>query len=436
MAMNCVRSMLQDSGLRPSFWAEALLAYVHTKNRCEHKLTEGLCPNEIWTGYKPSVKHFRIFGSLAYVHIPKVQRNKLQPRAKVGILVGYALKTKGYRVYIPKDRKVIESVHVRIDETKKGVKSLYGGDRCQDYATYILDKYEEDYLEETDENKLKSINISRWERTENPRNLSDRIDVYYFPPESNERLRSSNDVKKFCKKNKFAFEPNKFSFKPQGVESVSGQSTNQTCLSNDLDYMNDCIDIFQHESYNVELPKSFDDTQTSSDKVKWDSAMSEEIKMMDERQVWLLVDPPQNANVIGSKWVYNVKFDENNKPKKYKARLVAQGFAQKPGINFHDVFSPTVNFSIIKLLFILLVTVLNWCHFQVDVKSAYLYGTLKEPVYMRQPTGFVVKGAERKVCLLQKAIYGLHQSGREWNKELDKILRDLKFEKLMWCNCI
>ncbi|GBM20410.1 Retrovirus-related Pol polyprotein from transposon TNT 1-94 [Araneus ventricosus] len=78
-AVEGIRSMLQDSGLKPQFWAEALLTFVHVKNRCVHKLTGNKTPIEIWTGSRPSVRHFRIFGSLAHVYIPSERRNKLQP---------------------------------------------------------------------------------------------------------------------------------------------------------------------------------------------------------------------------------------------------------------------------------------------------------------------------------------------------------------------
>ncbi|GBM99278.1 hypothetical protein AVEN_80608-1 [Araneus ventricosus] len=116
--MDGVRAVLHDSGLQLKVWAEALLIFVNAKNRCEHKLTSPLTPIEIWSGFKPSVKHFREFGSLAYVHIPKIKRNELQPRAKLGILIGYALRTKGYRIFLPKENKVIETIYVYVDESK------------------------------------------------------------------------------------------------------------------------------------------------------------------------------------------------------------------------------------------------------------------------------------------------------------------------------
>ncbi|GBN51534.1 Retrovirus-related Pol polyprotein from transposon TNT 1-94 [Araneus ventricosus] len=165
-------------------------------------------------------------------------------------------------------------------------------------------------------------------------------------------------------------------------------------------------ETLEYKCYNSELPKTFADTPRSKDKEKWDFAMREELNMMKTRKDWELVDPPANKTIIGSKWVYNIKHDEKNKPKKHKAKLVA------------------------------LESLLGWNHVQPDVKSAYLYGKLNELVYLKQPPGFLVKDAESKVHLLHKALYDLHQSGRSWNCELDHILKNLKFDKLLCSNCL
>ena len=158
--------------------------------------------------------------------------------------------------------------------------------------------------------------------------------------------------------------------------------------------------------------------------------------MMNSRNVWILVDLSSGCKVIGSRWVYTLKTDNKNVIKRYKARLVAQSFNQRYGIDYDDVFSPVMNFSLIRFFFILLVSILSWEHRQLDVKSAYLYGILKQKNYLRQPKGFEVPGEESKVCLLLKAIHGLHQSGKEWYNEIDKILKSLDFPKLQWCNCV
>ncbi|KAF8788320.1 Retrovirus-related Pol polyprotein like [Argiope bruennichi] len=191
-SMDAVRTLLQDSGLQPRFWAEARQNYVYTKNRCIHKLTEGKTPVEIWPGHKPYIKHCRIFGSLVHVYVPKVYRNKLQPKAKIGIFMGYAVSRRGYRVWLPKEGKIEESYHVKMDETKNGVQILF--------------------------------DISTWERLEKPRNKSKRVDVYYYPPRK-ERLGSLNDAKRYCEKNNLAFDPDQFIFKPTTVNTCFEQKS-------------------------------------------------------------------------------------------------------------------------------------------------------------------------------------------------------------------
>ncbi|XP_071039976.1 uncharacterized protein [Parasteatoda tepidariorum] len=209
-----IRSMLADSGLKGRFWAEALHCFVHVKNRSEHKLLEGKTPFEIFYGYKPSVKHFKVFGSLAYAHIPKVQRNKLQPNAKVGIVTGYAVNTKGYRIYLPKDRKTIETIHVKIDESKNGVKTLFGKPSNENFLFINLNSdinfdnngNEIDKVHaKSPDLKLKPLKITEWTRVERPRNKSSRIDVYYYPPSDKTRLRSNNQAKEYCDKNQIEF---------------------------------------------------------------------------------------------------------------------------------------------------------------------------------------------------------------------------------------
>ncbi|GBM55900.1 Retrovirus-related Pol polyprotein from transposon TNT 1-94 [Araneus ventricosus] len=381
-SMEAVRTMLQDSGLQPRFWAEALHAYVHTKNRCSHKLTEGKTPMEIWSGHKPFIRHCRTFGSLAYVYVPTVNRNKLQPKAKIGILVGYAVNRRGYRVRLPKERKVVESIHIKIDETKNGVKTLFGKVKHYDYAIYQLDQNlnnDSDCRAQDEKSSSpktpSSLDISTWIRLEKHRKKSKRIVVYYYPP-SKERLRSINDVKMYCEKNKLEFDPNQFNFKPTTTNTRFAEKTDcdSETSSDSVDEARFVNDIFQHEIYMTEIPKTFKETQISPDREKWDEAMSEEIKLMENRKVWDLVEPKSNMKVLG------------------------------------------------------------WNHAQIDLKGAYLYGNLDIPIYMQQPEGFAVKGCEHYVCRLHKSIYGLRQSGRQWNIELNELLFGLGFHQNELCN--
>lgn len=162
--------------------------------------------------------------------------------------------------------------------------------------------------------------------------------------------------------------------------------------------------------------------------------MDEEMQMMTDRKVWDLKVLPNNRSIVGCRWVYTLKRGEEGEIVRYKARLVAQGFKQIKGESFDETFSPVVNFGVIRFFFSLLVSVKQWVHIQCDIKSAYLYAPLQEEVYMSQPPGFSQNN--NLVCKLNKALYGLHQSGRMWFFEIDKVLHGLGFIKFEWGNCI
>jgi hypothetical protein len=99
--------MMYDQNLPLSLWAEAASTAVYIQNKCPHKSLEAKTPKEVFTGIKPSVDHFRIFGSPVYIHIPKEKRTKLEPSGKKGTFVGYSETSKAYRIYIP-GQKFIE----------------------------------------------------------------------------------------------------------------------------------------------------------------------------------------------------------------------------------------------------------------------------------------------------------------------------------------
>lgn len=163
--------------------------------------------------------------------------------------------------------------------------------------------------------------------------------------------------------------------------------------------------------------------------------MNEEIEIMHNRKVWHLTPPPKNKIIIGNRWVFTIKRDEKGNVARYKARLVAQGFKQIKGDSYDETFSPVVEFSVIRFFFSLLVSNLKWANAQADVKAAYLYAPLQEDVYMNQPAGYIDREKPEWVCKLDKALYGLHQSGRLWFFELNGILLNLGFKKFNSCNC-
>ncbi|GBN13751.1 Retrovirus-related Pol polyprotein from transposon TNT 1-94 [Araneus ventricosus] len=131
---------------------------------------------------------------------------------------------------------------------------------------------------------------------------------------------------------------------------------------------------------------------------------------MKERKVWEFQELTDNSKVLGCLRVFSTKRDDENNIKCFKARLVAQGFKQRNGETFDEVYSPVINFGIIRFFFAILICLHKWLHLQLDVKFAYLHKPLKEKIFMKQLPGF--EQNPNLVCRLQKALYGLHQSGR------------------------
>ncbi|GJX53341.1 putative ribonuclease H-like domain-containing protein [Tanacetum coccineum] len=131
---------------------------------------------------------------------------------------------------------------------------------------------------------------------------------------------------------------------------------------------------------------------------------------------------------IGTKWVYRNKKDERGIVVRNKARLVAQGYKQEEGVNYNEVFAPVARTEAIRL-FLAYASFMNFVMYQMDVKSAFLYGTIKEEVYVSQPPGFVDPEFTEKVYKVEKALYGLHQAPRAWYETLSTYLLDNGFYK-------
>ncbi|GJU37646.1 putative ribonuclease H-like domain-containing protein [Tanacetum coccineum] len=150
--------------------------------------------------------------------------------------------------------------------------------------------------------------------------------------------------------------------------------------------------------------------------------MQEELLQFKLQQVWVLVDLPHGMKVIGTKWVYRNKRDERGVVVRNKARLVAQGYTQEEGIDYDEVFAPVARMEAIRL-FLAFASFMGFIVYQMDVKSAFLYGTIDEEVYVSQPPGFVDPDHPKKVYKVVKALYGLHQAPRAWYATLSTFLK-------------
>jgi hypothetical protein len=166
----------------------------------------------------------------------------------------------------------------------------------------------------------------------------------------------------------------------------------------------------QHYSFVSSIePLKIEDALCNPD---WMVTMQEELKNFKRNQVWSLVERPKQ-NVVGTKWVFRSKHDEHEFVTKNKARLVAKGYSQVENLNFDETFAPIARLESIRIL-LLYATHHDFKLYQMDVKSAFMNGPIKEEVYVEQPPGFEDEEYPNHVYKLHKALYGLKQAPRAW----------------------
>ncbi|GJS47494.1 retrovirus-related pol polyprotein from transposon TNT 1-94 [Tanacetum coccineum] len=172
-------------------------------------------------------------------------------------------------------------------------------------------------------------------------------------------------------------------------------------------------------------PKNYKDALTQA---CWIEAMQEELNEFECLEVWELVPRPDKVMVITLKWIYKVKLDELGGILKNKARLVARGYRQEEGIDFEESFALVARIKAIRI-FLAFAAHKNMIVYQMDVKTAFLNGILREEVYVSQPDGFVDQDNLNHVYKLKKALYGLKQASRAWYDLLSNFLLTQDFSK-------
>ncbi|GJY15638.1 retrovirus-related pol polyprotein from transposon TNT 1-94 [Tanacetum coccineum] len=187
----------------------------------------------------------------------------------------------------------------------------------------------------------------------------------------------------------------------------------------------DALWCFYNSVLSKVKPKNF---KNAMDEACWFEAMQEEIHKFNRLQVWELVPKPDCVMVIALKWIYKVKLDKYGNVLKNKARLVAKGYHQEEGIDFEESFAPVAWIEASRI-FIANAASKNMIIYQMDVKTAFLNGELKEEVYISQPEGFVDLDHPTHVYRLKKALYGLKNDPQAWYNTLSRFLSDNKFSK-------
>ncbi|GJV25047.1 retrovirus-related pol polyprotein from transposon TNT 1-94 [Tanacetum coccineum] len=187
------------------------------------------------------------------------------------------------------------------------------------------------------------------------------------------------------------------------------------------------------ESRNYSLEKFIGNLNQRT--LSWIVAMQEELNQFIANDVWELVPQPKNMTIIGTKWVFRNKLDENDVVSRNKARLVAQGYNQQEGIDYDETYAPVARLKSIRIL-LAYACALDFKLFQMDVKSSFLNGFINEEVYMAQPPGFIDFEKPDHVYKLKKALYGLKLAPKAWYDRLKAFLSKHEYKMGMVDNTL
>ena len=183
-------------------------------------------------------------------------------------------------------------------------------------------------------------------------------------------------------------------------------------------------------AYNVDIstdPNSYKEAINGTDSQNWQKAMEREIQELKDQKTWTLTKLPSNRKALKGRWVYKTKTNPYGAILRYKARYVVKGYLQQFGIDYSDTFANTIRPNIYRALFYLTAEK-DWEIHQWDVKSAFNTAKIDEEIYVEQPIGFIKD--KQLVCKLNKSLYGLKQSARNWQQYLISEFQRIGFKEL------
>jgi transposase InsO family protein len=427
--------------LPSGLWAEAVVTAVYLRNRCPTRSLKSTTPHEAWFGVKPTYKHLRTLGCLAYAHLNEQARNayhnlgKLGPKAIRCVFVGYSLEVRGgYRLWDPVGQKLITTVHASFEEHESGYTATH---------PTLLPLSPHDFDDVLPRIPLPNSDTESDSEIENdPPPL--------IPPPANIAAPPGPTMVPLSSivPSPTSAAPEQSRPSPPAKQSRELRRLEDTLISGSRDVAPSTVNSQQPQAMQVSStpshtwsatsvpdPSTYEEAMSGPDAHKWREAMQAEINCLHAAGTYNVVPLPQGRTAIGGKWVYKTKRNATGDIVKYKARWVAQGFSQKSGIDYNETFAPVARFDSIRAI-LSMVAHHDWELHQMDVKSAYLNGDLDEEIYMHQPLGFVTGDTGGLACKLNKSLYGLKQAGRTWNKRIDSALQSLHFQPIHADPCV
>ena len=383
-SVEMARCLLLDAQLPSSFWVRAVDTAVYIRNRCPSRaLEKAKTPFEAFFGKVPKIKHMRVFGCAAYVlNRSWEQSSKLEGKAHKAKFVGYDCRSPAYLVYNLATRKIEKVRNVEFNEADLQLESKVTA--SQDFH---LEEFEELVSGEvgSQEGVCSGAEAPSAEIGSGKNGFSSEpscAGLEEEEPDSGGEASVSDiaDVQS---------EGDSSGSKPRvGGEERPKRRHNAPPRFDEFLLYNPDSDFIEALTAESSDPKNYGQAMASPEASEWQNAMRAEYDALVDNETWDLVVVPPGRKVVGGKWVYKVKRDQSGDIEKFKARYVAQGFSQIPGLDFKETYAPTARPETIRLVFA--VAAQYDCILeQMDVKSAYLHSKIEEEIFLQQPEGFV-----------------------------------------------
>lgn len=408
-----VRALLFQSKEESYLWGEAAKTAAYLINRTPVETLNNLTPIEMWTNQQPDLSNIEIFGSEAYSKkLGHLQ--KLESRTNKMIMIGYA--PTGYRLFDKEKQRVIirRDIIFNFKENKE--------ENCEENIKTNEDLVKNIIINEEDKYNNMEIEINKEE------NIQKQVEI---PQEIEVVNTEDNNIQEIIEVVQEPITDNTI------IQGLTDSTITQEVTDNNQN-TNSQRPRRQHKipiRYTDYAMLTFQKALTCPEKNEWIKAINSEKKSLQQNQVWDITDKEEakGRKIIASMWIFKIKPNG-----KYKARLVAKGCQQIYGIDYEDTFSPVMSNSSFRILMAIGASK-NLHIMSLDIKTAFLYGNLKEDIYMALPEGYDEYDRNTKVCKLKKSLYGLKQAPLNWNEKFTSVLlknglKQLKSDKCLFKN--
>ena len=418
------RCMLSDAKMDKVYWCEAMMTAGDIRNVLPSASSPKASPFELVFKRKPRIELMRVFGSVCYAHIARAKRSKLDDSGVRCLLLGYSKQHKAYRLLnagtgaIVISRSVTFTDNTAVQRSNNNTPCVIDvvGDDEEGQGPSDTPAHDGYHTPVTGSPRVSPNNLGPEERPSGaiPTRQSST------PGRDGEQESHVRPVRKKQAITRYEQEYPNLRRGEFNLDDYEADYNAQYCFSAEDDGES-------ASTYNQVLQSEYKDD--------WLRAMDSEIKSLAQHKTWTLKDLPAGKKAIGCKWVFRIKRDPSGEIVKFKARLVAKGFTQRPGVDYFETFAPVARKESINVA-LALAAEQDLIIENVDVDTAFLYGEVKEEIYMDQPDGFMDEQNGAKKCLLHKALYGTKQAAREWNNRLNAHLEGQGFKRAAADLCV